>query len=79
MRILTVRLAWLYDNEANPLVPAATKRRDRLSDLGFDVPKIEDVEMQQGFNIGMTDEQFVNLSMTGEEKDMSIVASVILE
>ena len=77
MRILTVRLNWIYssgDEKAMEL----QKRRDALSNLGMDVTKISDDEMSSGTILGMSDTQFIELSIGGE-KDMSIIASNIIE
>jgi hypothetical protein len=81
MRILTVRLQYVYNSHSEE-DPAAQKpvekRRDRLSNLGFDVHKLDDDQLQSYPVIGMTDAQFVELSIAGE-REMEILATCITE
>jgi hypothetical protein len=77
MRILSVQLRWLYASNEGDEGYTVKKRRDALSNLGFDVTKITDDAMQSP-NIGMTDAQFVELSIAGEP-EMQITATVIVD
>lgn len=80
LRLLTVKLAWAYAEfqEDATAQPPAEARRDRLGNLGFDVTKMKDEDLIQAPCIGMTDTQFVELSIAGE-KEMQIIASCIID
>jgi hypothetical protein len=68
MRILSVQLRWLYDDEQ------IVKRRETLSNLGFDTSKIDE-EQIKALSLGCTDAQFVELTIAGEQ-DMRVITSV---
>jgi hypothetical protein len=68
VRILSVQLRWLYD-EAD-----IVKRRDTLSNLGFDTSKIDE-EQIKALSVGCTDAQFVELTIAGEQ-DMRVITAV---
>ena len=78
MRILTIRMGWVYapDDEENGWT--LKKRRDTLGNVGIDVTKIDDEEMKRGVVLGMSDDQFIELTIAGE-KEMSIIATAIIE
>ncbi len=82
LRILTVRLDYVYterETEDNPHPrPAHETRRDRLSSLGFDTSGIDNDAICSYPILGMTDTQFVELTIAGE-KNMSVLGSVIIE
>lgn len=81
MRILSVRLEYIYDNRDEENATAqkpVEKRRDLLSNLGFDTSKIPDENLSSYPVLGMTDTQFVELSIAGE-KNMEIIASNVLD
>lgn len=79
LRILSVRLNYLYDDRAGDDTKQSPieKRRDTLSNIGFDVSKMDDDQMMSYPVIGMTDAQFVELRIAGE-KDMDILASCVV-
>ena len=79
IRILTVRMGWIYapdDEEGESWT--LKKRRDTLGRVGLDVTKIDDEEMRRGCVLGMSDDQFIELVIAGE-KEMSIIATAIIE
>lgn len=79
MRIITVRLDYQYDRPAEEgAQPVAEKRRDRLSNLGFDVTHMDDEGIRSYPILGMTDAQFVELTLAGEE-NMKIMASCVVD
>lgn len=81
MRILSVRLQYLYSEPAEEgatTQPPIEKRRDTLSNLGFDVTKIDDDQLKSYPVLGMTDAQFVELTIAGE-KDMAVVATCVID
>ncbi len=83
MRILTVRLDYIYDNstateEDTSHQPAAEKRRDSLSNIGFDTRLMNDEQIRSYPILGMTDEQFVELVIAGE-KNMEVMAVNVLD
>ncbi len=84
MRILTVRLDYIYDNstmevdEAAVVQKAAEKRRDTLSNIGFDTRLMNDEQIRSYPMLGMTDEQFVELTIAGE-KNMEVIAVNVLD
>ena len=78
IRILSVRLSYVYKKAEDGEQSPAEKRRDRLSNLGFDTAKIDDDLMCSYPVLGMTDAQFVELTIAGET-DMSVLASVIID
>lgn len=78
MRILSVRLPYLYSHNEDTIEQTIEKRRNRLSNLGFDTSQLDNDELRSGVSLGMTDEQFVNLSIEGEA-EMKITASVMVD
>jgi hypothetical protein len=83
MRIISVRLDYIYDNstvdEEDPTKQSNIEaRRDRLSNLGFDVSKMDNGQLQSYPVLGMTDSQFIELTIAGE-KNMEIIAWNVLD
>lgn len=81
MRILSVRLDYVYDSkhDGDEVTQRPVEaRRDRLSSLGFDVSKMDDSQMSSYPVLGMTDAQFIELTIAGE-KNMEIMASVTVD
>lgn len=79
MRILTVQFRWLYksDDTDEPGSYSVTKRREALSNIGIDVTKIDDDQMQAPC-IGMNDTQFVEMSIVGDP-EMKIIAVAVID
>lgn len=78
MRILSVRLSYAYSDGDKSIEQVTNDRRERLSKLGFDTSSLSDDEMRNAPSFGMNDEQFVELSIAGEN-DMKINASVTVD
>ena len=82
LRILSVRLDYMFterptEEKPNPQT-AAEIRRDRMSTLGFDTSGFDDEAICSYPVMGMTDTQFVELTIVGE-KNMTVLASVVVE